>query len=237
MTHAGPGATDDQHDARSPGDEPFAVHQLHVLQVEALARLGLEQDHRVLAGGLEALGVGVRKRRHHDAHADLVAGASAQSRQRAGREAVQQLAHRRQQALLLDANGRVAEARRELERVDAVRVNDAVDVDVADVALARERGLHPAQRLVENLVRLAPEHRRAHLPGRGTDVAGKQLLVLEIDADRVHELAPVEERTGRDLDPEHAPLELEALHLVGPGALVVLQHLDDVAAVLLLADE
>ena len=40
----------------------------------------------------------------------------------------------------------IAEARGELERIDAVRVDDAVDVDVADVALVARAGLHLLQR-------------------------------------------------------------------------------------------
>ena len=66
--------------------------------------------------------------------------ARSQLRELAAGDPVQQLADRREQALLLDADRRIAEARGELERVDAVGVDDAVDVDVADVAFVAERG-------------------------------------------------------------------------------------------------
>ncbi len=116
-------------------------------------------------------------------------------------------------------------------------LHDAVDVDVADVALFRQARLHLEQRLLEDLVRFGPEHRRAHLAGRGAAVSGEELLVLEIGVDRVDEALAVEESAHGDLDADDALLELEDLDLVGEGLLVGLEHPDDVAAVLLVADE
>src|SRR4051812_46796676 len=150
---------------------------------------------------------------------------------------MQELAHWREQAFLLDADCGITEASGELERVNAVAVDDAVDVDVAGVALGGELRLHLLQRGAEDLVRLAPEHGSAHLTGGRADVARKQLLVLEVDADRQDELPSVEERADCYLDADHAPLQLERLDRVRQRALIVAKHLDDVLAVLLLADE
>jgi hypothetical protein len=61
--------------------------------------------------------------------------------------------------------------------------------------------------------------------------------VLEVDVDRQHELAAVEEAPGRDLHADDAPLQLEVLDAVRPGTLVVPEHLQHVLAVLVLADE
>src|SRR3989442_9983882 len=75
------------------------------------------------------------------------------------------------------------------------------------------------------------------LPSRWPDVAGKQLLVLEVDVDRQDEFLAIEECARRDLDTDDAPLQLKRLDAVGPGTLVVLEHLNDVFAVLVFAHE
>src|SRR6185503_9661777 len=124
-------------------------------------------------------------------HADLEAAARAQFADISLAQLAEKLADRGEQALLLDADRGIAEARGEFQRIDAVRVDDAVDVDVAREARLREARLHLLQRGVEQAVGPGPEHRGAHLAGRGSDVSRKQLLVLEVDADRRDELAAV----------------------------------------------
>ena len=52
----------------------------------------------------------------------------------------------REHAFLLDHDGRVAEARGEFERIDALAVDDAVQVDIADIALAGQQRLHQLKR-------------------------------------------------------------------------------------------
>src|SRR5688572_28323741 len=237
LLHRGTHAADDQHDTGGPGDEPFALGGAYVLDVDALAARRLEEDYRILGSVLQSLGIVIGEGRYDDAHADLEAAACAQPRNRAVRELAQQVAHRRKNSFLLDADRRVAEARGEFERVDPVVIHDAVDVDVTGVAGLGELRLHLLERRVEKAIGLAPERRCPHLAGGRADVAGEELLVLEIDAHRRDELPAVEELADRDLDAHDAALELELLHLVRPGALVVLQHLEHVAAVLLLADE
>ncbi len=150
---------------------------------------------------------------------------------------VEQLADGRGHALLLDGDGRVAEAGGELEGIHAVRVHDAVHVDVADVALRGQLLLHLLQGHVEDLVGLAPEVAGAHLPRGRTDVAREELLVLEVHADRVDELLAVEEGARGHLHPHDALLELELADLLRPGAFVVLEHLDHVFAVVVLPHE
>jgi hypothetical protein len=61
--------------------------------------------------------------------------------------------------------------------------------------------------------------------------------VLEVDQGREDEVLAVEEGADGDLDAGDELLDLEALDLGAPSLLVVLQHRDQVAAVLLLADE
>src|SRR3989442_1154745 len=75
------------------------------------------------------------------------------------------------------------------------------------------------------------------LPSRWPDVAGKQLLVLEVDVDRQDKFLAIKECARRDLDTDDAPLQLKRLDAVGPGALVVLEHLNDVFAVLVFTHE
>src|SRR4029450_1964440 len=129
------------------------------------------------------------------------------------------MANRRDHAFLLDADGWIAEARRELERIDTVAVYDAVEVDVADVAFGGQLRFHLLERGIEQLVRCAPEHRRAHLACGRTDVAAEKLLVLEVYVGWRNELLSVEGRGGGDLPTRHAPLQLELSDLVRKGFL------------------
>ncbi len=61
--------------------------------------------------------------------------------------------------------------------------------------------------------------------------------MLEVHVYRQHELFPVEEAARRHFDTHDAALQLKRFHAVCPGALVVLEHLDDVFAVLIFAHE
>src|SRR5262249_479450 len=97
-----------------------------------------------------------------DAHADLKTALHLQFRVYACSEIRKELANRRSHPFLLDANGRIAKARRELKRIDTVSVHDAIEIDVADVTLGGELRFHLLERGVKQLVRPAPEHRRAH---------------------------------------------------------------------------
>src|SRR5262249_40064849 len=153
---------------------------------------------------------------------DLEAGARLEARDRALREPVEEFADRRQEALLLDRDRRISEPSRELERIDAVRVDDAVDVDVADVLLLGELRLHLLEGQVEDAFGLPPDLARAHLARGRPDVAREEFLVLEVHIDGVDDLLAVEEGAGRDLAPADVLLDLELLDLRGPGALVIL---------------
>jgi len=61
--------------------------------------------------------------------------------------------------------------------------------------------------------------------------------VLEVDVDRQHDPAAVEERTDGNLDTTHAPLQLEYFYRVGVDGLVGLEHVDHVLAAVFLSDE
>jgi hypothetical protein len=61
---------------------------------------------------------------------------------------VEELPGRGLERLLLQRDGRVAELRRELQRVDARRVADAVEVDAPDVAFLTEPVFELAERLL-----------------------------------------------------------------------------------------
>jgi len=74
-------------------------------------------------------------------------------------------ADRRQDAFLLNADGGIAETRSEFERIDAVVIDDAIQVNVADVAFLGELRLHFQKRLREQAIGLAPEHGRTHFSG------------------------------------------------------------------------
>src|SRR5262249_44150565 len=125
----------------------------------------------------------------------------------------------------------------ELERINAIAVHDAIQIDVADVTFGREFRFHLLEGGIEQLVRAAPEHCRAHLACGRTDVAGEELLVLEVNVEWIDELLSVEERADCHLHTGHAPLQLELPDLVRKGLLVCLEYADYVLAVVLITDE
>ena len=136
LLHGRAAAADDERDPRGAGHAPLAAHLLHLFDVDAVAVRGLEQDDRVLRGAFERGLVAVE-------------GAAPPRARRSGSRCARtslifpslnlwnSSPIRGEQALLLDADRGIAEARGELERIDAVRVDDAVHVDVAREAPAR----------------------------------------------------------------------------------------------------
>jgi hypothetical protein len=90
---------------------------------------------------------------------------------------------------------------------------------------------------LNSLLGPAPEHRRTHLAGGRTDVAGEELLVLEVYIERIDELLSVEERADRYLHTGHAPLQLKLPDLVRKGFLVRLEDPDHILSVVLITDE
>src|SRR4029077_4563923 len=196
-------SADHQYHAGSPGHVPLSVHLHHVLDVHFFGDGFLEEDRRMLRYGEERGVIVEWERGNNDAHADLEAALHFQLWVHACRQIREELANGRSHALLLDADGRIAEARRELKRIDAVAVHNAVEIDVPDVTLGGELRFHLFERGIEQLVRATPEHRRPHLAGRWTDVAWEELLVLEVYVERIDELLSVEERADRDLHTCH----------------------------------
>src|SRR5262249_39481370 len=141
---------------------PLSVDLHHVLDMHLFGDSFLEENGGMFRYG-EKCGVIVERERGNDhAHSDLEAALHLQFRVYACSELREELANRRSHPLLLDADGRIPEARRELKRIDTVAVDDAIEIDVADVTLGSELRLHLLERGVKQLVRPAPEHRRAH---------------------------------------------------------------------------
>src|SRR5467141_23757 len=237
LLHGLTGADNDEHNARSAGNQPLAVHYFHVFDVNAFGHGLLEDDGVVLREGFESGVVVKGKRRDDDADADLKAAARAPLGLDTGSEFPKEVADRGEHAFLLDADGRVAEAGSEFERIDSVVVHDAVEVDVADEAFLGELGLHFEKRATEEEVGLAPEHGGAHLAGGGTNFDREEFFVLEVDVYRRDKFLAVEESADSDFDAVDAALQLKYFDLVGEGFLVGLEHADYVFAVFFLPYE
>ena len=124
-----------------------------------------------------------------------------------------------------------------LQRINAVAVNDAVHVDVSDVAFFGELRFHLEQGLIEELVGRTPEHGCAHFPSGRAQISGKQFFVLEVDVDRIDELLAIEERPDCDLHARDPALQLENFDLIGKGPLVSIQHADYILSIFLFADK
>ena len=137
----------------------------------------------------------------------------------------------------MNADGRIAEARGELERINAVAVHDAVEIDVTDVAFGGEFCLHLLERGIEQFVGAAPEHRRSHLARGWSDVTGEKFLVLEVYVERIDELLCVKERADSDLHTSHAALQLEIPDLFRKGFFVRLKDANHILSVILITDE
>src|SRR4029077_11829513 len=177
------------------------------------------------------------KRRDDDADTDLETAASAPLGIETVGEFPKEIADGSEDAFLLNADGGIAEARSELERIDAVIVDDTVERDVADVALFRELGLHFQQSAVEECVGLAPEHGGAHFAGGRAYFTGKKFFVFEVDVDGSDKFFAVEETADGDFHAVHATLQLEYLDFFGESFFVGLKHADDVLAIFFLTDE
>ena len=178
----------------------------YVFDVNLLGRAAFEDDGVIFRERFEGGLVVEGEWRHHDTHADLKAAAGAPLWLRARRQFPEEIADGCEDAFLLNENCRIAEARRELQRVNAVVVDDAVQVDVTNVAFKRELWLHLEKRSVEESVGLTPEHGGAHLAGGRTDFAREKLLVLEVDVDWSNEPFAVEKRADGDFDAVDAAL-------------------------------
>ncbi len=237
LLHGLAGADDDENDARSAGDEPLSVDLLNVLDVDALVHGALENDGGVFGEGIEGFLVVEGKRRNDDADTDLEAAASAPLGIEAIGKFPEEIANGGEDAFLLNADGGVAEAGGEFEGIDTVIVDDAVDVDIADVAFFGELGLHFQESAVEESVGLAPEHSGTHFAGGRADLAREKFFVLEVDIDGSDEFFAVEETADGNFDAIHAALQLEDFNFFGESFFVGLEHADNVLAVFFLANE
>ena len=80
---------------------------------------------------------------------------------------------------LLNADGRVAEARSLLQWINSVAVYDAVDVNVADVVFFGQPFLELLEGGVKQLIGSSPEHHGTHFTGRRTQIAGEMLFYAQ----------------------------------------------------------
>src|SRR5262249_264239 len=149
----------------------------------------------------------------------------------------EQITDRRQHAFLLDADGGIAKTRSKFEREDTVVVDDAVEIDVPDIAFFSKIRFHFEKSLGRQVIGLAPEHGGTHFAGGGTDIPGKKFFMLEIDVDRRDEIFAIEESADGNFDSGNTALELKDFDLVGEGLFVGFQHADNVVAVFFFADE
>src|SRR5215472_15850987 len=237
LLHRLPGSDDNQDDAGRTGNEPLAIDLLDVFDVHFVGGRLLENNRGIFGEGLEGFVVVKGKRRHNDPHADLKAAAHLQFGVHAARQIPEELPDRRDHSRLLNADRGVTESCSEFERINAIVVDDAVQVDVADVAFLGQLRFHLEQGLIEQVIRPAPEHGSAHFAGGRTNVAGEELLVLEIDVDGIDEVFAVEKGAYRHFHADHEPLELENLDFVGKSSFVGFQHANDVLAVVFFSDE
>src|ERR1700733_1613482 len=171
LLHGLAGANYREYNSGCAGDQPLAIHLFYVFDVNLLGRAAFEDDSVIFRERFEGGLVVEREWRDDDTHADLKAAARAPLWLRARRQFPEEIADGREDAFLLDENCRIAKARSEFQRVDAVVVDDAVQVDVTNVAFKRELWLHLEKRAVEECVGFTPEHRGAHLPRWRADFA------------------------------------------------------------------
>src|SRR5262249_4719636 len=148
----------DQHDAGGPRHIPLAADLFDIFDVHFLRNPFLEQDRRILRNRLKCRIVVKRKGRHSDAYTDLEAALDPQLWIDATCQIRKETTNRRDHSLLLDADRGIAEARSEFERVNAVAVDDAIEINVADIPFLCESRFKLLERGVEQPVGTAPEH-------------------------------------------------------------------------------
>src|SRR5579871_102793 len=211
---------DDEDNAGSAGDEPLTVYLFHVFDVNLLGNVAFKDDGVVFGKRFERSFVVEGKWRNDDANADLEAAARAPLGFGTGGKFPEEVADGREHAFLLDADRWISEAGRKFERIDAVAVDDAIQVDVADVAFFGEFRLHFQKCAIEEQIRFAPEHGGAHFAGGRADFTRKKFFVLEVDIYRRDEFFAVKESADRDFDAVDAALQLENFNFVGKRLLV-----------------
>src|ERR1700757_698937 len=211
LFHGLANSDDDQNDTGGPRNKPLLVDDLHIFDVDAFVDEPLENDDGVFAERFEGGFIVEGKGRNNDAHAHLEAASGAPLGLEAVGQIPEKVADRSQNAFLLDADGGIAKARGELERINSVVIHNAVQVDVADIAFFGELGFHLEQGTIKERVGLTPAHCRAHFSGGRPDFPGKQFLVFEIDIDGSDEFFSVEESSHGYFHAIHAALQLKDL--------------------------
>src|SRR5215217_9488750 len=165
---------------------------LAVMQVGAVPRVErpIEQHRQPDRLGDVLAGVRERRRRQHDADAEARAGRKA--RRALPRHDAEELAPGGLLDRVEQHEARVGEARRELERPDAFRVHDGVEVEIADMAVPGEKRRELAERALEEAPATLVGYHCAHLAGKLALVAGEEALVLPVEAGWIEEARAVE---------------------------------------------
>src|SRR5579871_5055844 len=135
-------ADNDQDNSRSASNKPLTIDLLHVFDVNLLRNIPFKNDGIVLRERFERGFVVEWEWRHDNANSDLKTAARTQRRVGARGKLPKEIADRSEHTFLLNTDRWIAEARSELERVDTVAVDDAIQVYVADVAFFGEFRFH-----------------------------------------------------------------------------------------------
>src|SRR5215213_7829837 len=176
---------------------------LAVMEVGAVPRVKrpIEQHRQPDRFGDVLAGVGERRRRQHDADAEARAGRK--TRRAPPRHDAEELAPGGLLERVEQHEARIGEARRELERPDALRVHDGIEVEIADMAVPGEKRREPAERALEESPAALVCDDRAHLAGELALVAGEEALMLPVEARRMEEARAVEIGADAHLDARH----------------------------------
>src|SRR4051794_13127331 len=136
-----------------------------------------------------------------------------------------------------DRGAGVAEAAGQLEREDAILVEDGVEIHVPDVPAIAQRLRQAPERRREEALRAAIGDQRPHLARQLSEATRKEALVLEIEAGGREEPLAVEVRPGPHLDAAQVIHEHDLRRLVElPGVALRLDEGGNVATVVELPD-
>ena len=173
LAHGGAKSAHHQHNAGSSRHQPLAIDLLHVLNVNFLGNALLKKNRGVLGDRFKSGHIIKWKWRHHNAHANLKTTFHFELGQRARGQVVEKFTNGRGHSLLLNHDGGVAKARGELQRINALAIHDAIEIDVAHIFFTRQHGLHLQERGCEQVIGVAPKHGGAHFASGRSDIAGK----------------------------------------------------------------
>src|SRR4051812_14545328 len=219
-------------------DEPSAAKR-HLAVVQVLLLPGGQrtagQDGRTLRERDRRGGMGEGRHGEHDP--DREAGMGLERPSRAREQTLEDRIPPVDVQRFEDRGAGIAEPAGQLEREDAILVEDGVEIHVPDVPAIPQRLREAPERRREEALRPAVGDERAHLARQLSEVARKEALVLEIEAGGREEPLAVEVRPGAYLDAAQVIHEQHARRLVElPGVALRLDEGGNVATVVELPD-